>query len=130
MLPLHRVRGRLALVAPLVALVMAVAQLGAAIHLSAVHHAVCAEHGEVVDVASGASVTPPRTALFATARHGHEHCALEGLLSPRVVTPMLSGTPLAQHRDVAQATPPSPPRAIAILHVAPKSSPPSRSSRS
>lgn len=129
MLPLHRARGRLALIAPLVALVMALAQLGAAIHLSAAHHAVCPEHGEAVDIAAGASVAASTAMLSANCSHGHEHCALQGLLSSRASVPSLGGTPLEPLRPITLATP-VPPRAIAILHLAPKSSPPSRSSRS
>ena len=105
-------------------------------HLLLVTHAACAEHGELIDARSDASVvTVPATpiadaALLATAgapqSHTHDHCAVVATRrddvrenQPAVLLINRAG-PDQPSRPVAEV----PAAAIRLLDIAPKSSPP------
>jgi hypothetical protein len=112
------------------------AQLGSIAHLALVKHVTCAEHGEMIDVVdqSGKSVAAvdsrpaeSRIGLAETPAHGHDHCPLAAFRRQRIVAraharpaPLPSSNP----HCFAFETRLTPARAIALLDVAPKISPP------
>jgi hypothetical protein len=109
------------------------AQLGGALHFAVVQHVSCAEHGELVEIGTDAGVRAAAVATHETVRaddttlHGHDHCGVSAIRRERIhhVAPLalaarLPTTSLA-HASLARR---APPRAIAILDLAPKSSPP------
>lgn len=113
-------------------------QLSGTIHLATVQHAICAEHGEAMDVGDGhATASAPAThsgerGVYAGSGHNpagesHHHCPLDedrntyalvvhaALVGPRIASP----TPhLPPHAQLARLAP----RALQLL--APKTSPP------
>jgi hypothetical protein len=112
-----------------------VGQLASFAHLVLVRHVTCAEHGELIEVGrehAVAVVTPHAAgagiASAATGEtHGHDHCLLAPMRRDRVAL----GAPNAldcEHVDaygtigrvVARQVPPP----IAVILLAPKSSPP------
>ena len=106
-------------------------QLGPALHLSAVRHATCAEHGDEVElptlVASAVAVT--RTSVHvgdSPAAHAHEHCVLG-----RAARAHASASGERAHLTVrlhtiavALTACAPPPPSIALLSLAPKLAPP------
>ena len=106
----------------------AAAEIASFAHEAAVRHATCAEHGESIHVGAGATTPAParqRVTPGSTAAADHDHCS---------VTPMAAGdTPdcaptlsssAAPQPSIDVIPPAAPPPAIALLLVAPKSSPP------
>ncbi len=122
--------------AGLIAALSLVAQLGSVAHLAVVQHVTCLEHGEQIDVArdSGAPavadakpVTEPHIAASGEPGHGHEHCPLAAFRRQRAlpesharVLPPATADP----RAFVLAAHVTPAPAIALLSLAPKSSPP------
>jgi hypothetical protein len=113
--------------------VLLCAQLGGALHFAVVQHVSCAEHGELVEIGADADARAARVATHETVRaddttiHGHDHCAVSAIrrepihsvaplaLAARLPNAAITDASIARHE---------PPRAIAILDLAPKSSPP------
>jgi hypothetical protein len=124
---------RAALVA--IASALALAQLADNVHLAVARHAVCAEHGELVEAAADAPGTirvgygaeqRPTVGLGVASRAGHEHCLAwiatrQGTSPPRAA---------AEPQWVAPSMHAERPRALDAqssvepLSVAPKQSPP------
>lgn len=136
----HRSHARLAPLAPsraaaLVALLAVLAaQATSVLHAAIAEHDTCPEHGELVEAAAprGPATLPVGelagiAAAEVAAIHHHERCALSLSAQPRALCGAAGGAPLAEERS-RSATKPSaaeplePP--VAILRVAPKSSPP------
>jgi hypothetical protein len=112
-------------------------QLSGTIHLATVQHAICAEHGEAMDVDSHARTTAPAAdssergvysgSSDSPAGESHEHCPLDedrnthalvvhaALVGPRIASPTPQPPPYAPLARLA-------PRALQLL--APKTSPP------
>jgi hypothetical protein len=120
------------------AVLVVVAQLGAALHLVAVRHDVCPLDGELVEHRTGqvhahahgaASERLPRASGLETleAAHGHEHCVLTALRRERA-TVVLSAVGYVFPTDSGLAlvlTDGSPRQAqLAVHRLAPKQSPP------
>jgi hypothetical protein len=133
--PLARIR-RARVAASIFAMLALFAQLGSIAHLAVVKHVTCAEHGEMVDVADQPGAVAAHVDSRAAERrfdgadelaHGHDHCPMAAFRRQRVLARAterpLSLPATATHRFIlgARATPA---RAIALLHLAPKSSPP------
>jgi hypothetical protein len=104
-------------------------------HLARARHATCDEHGELVELSDQPSIaaTPAlaqsrveEAATLAT-RHGHDHCTAAAHRQQRALSATCSGAAPA-----ARAPAPSDPlalaspltRALPLLLVAPKTSPP------
>ncbi|HZS40257.1 MAG TPA: hypothetical protein VFF06_25675 [Polyangia bacterium] len=117
-------------------MVAVLAQLGSVFHLAAVKHVECAEHGELVEVAS--DFAPARAVTAADSRtasirgeyalaHGHDHCPLAACRRERVrseARTTLLAPSLQEQSAVLTAGRSAPAPAIAILDLAPKNSPP------
>jgi hypothetical protein len=110
-----------------------VAQLGGAAHLALVQHVRCADHDELVElphagVARADAASPPHgraLAPAASARHGHDHCAVSALrCQGHACAPRAAARALASSTELAPPAGRAPPPAIALLDLAPKSSPP------
>lgn len=111
-------------------------QLSVVAHLAFVPHATCAEHGELVDAGAQWAVAPTGEAVerdtlaaqqVVLAEHSHDHCLLTAMrrVSARLSRASVSIEPCAAVEPTPpQGDQPVPP-VIAVLDVAPKSSPPS-----
>lgn len=121
--------------AGLIAALSLVAQVGSVAHLAVVQHVTCLEHGEQIDVApSGAPVVadakPVRESRVVAATdsgHGHDHCPLAAFRRQRASTESqarLLPPATADPRPFILAAHVTPAPSIAILALAPKSSPP------
>jgi hypothetical protein len=122
--------------AGLVALLALTAQLGSAVHLALVSHVACPDHGELVEVATPRSADrasdATRSAALAldsspAAAHGHDHCAIATFRREQSAAPRGHAAALPVPRSIASLVhlpDASPPPAIALLSLAPKSSPP------
>jgi hypothetical protein len=121
----------------LVAVFYVTQHLSAVAHFALVRHAVCDEHGELVDVDAATSVHPASEASPASelssqkssshSGRDHEHCGVLAHLRPHLSAPVFAGIParVAAVPKVAIAIcPSSPPRAIPVYWLAPKNSPP------
>ena len=111
-------------------------QVSAFAHLALVPHATCIEHGEPVDAGAQFPVKLAQSAdesavvadpLTTVAAHSHDHCILSALRrSPAHLqtesapNAVLTALNLGERRDADQLIPP----VIALLDLAPKSSPP------
>lgn len=125
-----------------VALVCLVLQLASAAHFLVATHAVCPEHGEVVDthpgagqLATGAAERTDRVGITSAvgheglAEHEHEHClaaserrdALGLAPQPQWVDPAGPRPDDVLHPEHERAS-----TSVAVLRFAPKSSPPRR----
>lgn len=112
-------------------------QLSVFAHLALVPHVTCVEHGELIDagaqppgVAAGEAVEHDTAAALkvALAEHAHDHCLLGAMRrgEARLIRSTLPLVPSAAQHPSAAVRPQQPlPPAIALLDVAPKSSPPS-----
>jgi hypothetical protein len=113
-----------------------IAQLGGVAHLAVVDHVACAEHGDMVEVSPDAG-GPRSLAAAETATqgiravhvkaHGHDHCLIAAFRRERARAGATVSMciPVSQKRaEQAALLASEPPPAIAILHLAPKSSPP------
>jgi hypothetical protein len=130
---LRSIKSRRALALSLAAVVLG-GQLAGFAHLVLVAHVTCAEHGELVEVGH----TPRRTVARDDGRthltdageaseQGHEHCTLaphrrDGAMDVSRVDFVAAVAPLRSAAWSATVSPRGPP--IALLHLAPKSSPP------
>ncbi|HEX4458213.1 MAG TPA: hypothetical protein VIA18_09585 [Polyangia bacterium] len=112
-----------------------VAQLATVAHLALVTHVTCLEHGELVDVpapaAAGVAGDSPRAEAHVVAaqqsQHGHDHCPIAALRRQRVLPQSRAharSIVTAETRHDWLAAPAESARAIALLDVAPKTSPP------
>ena len=122
--------------AGLIAALSLVAQLGSVAHLAVVQHVTCLEHGEQIDVAreSGAQaiadakpVTEQRVAAASEPGHGHDHCPVAAFRRQRAFTETHARVlppATADPRVFVLAAHVTPAPAIALLSLAPKSSPP------
>jgi hypothetical protein len=130
-------RAALRAVACVVAMAAMLGQVAGYAHLAFTAHVRCAEHGELIEAgsSSGSAVTAslgsasPSHARIDTAGaagHGHDHCAAAPHRRDRATHPfthtfVATGQLGLVARITAQI---GPPRAIDLLFVAPKSSPP------
>jgi hypothetical protein len=117
----------------LVALFYVAQQLSVVAHLALVRHAVCDEHGELVDVdvarASEASGSSKQGSQESSSHlgHDHEHCGVLAHLRQQFNPPVFVGIParVAALPDVAAVLCLSAPSiAIPVYCLAPKNSPP------
>jgi len=121
----------------LVALFYVAQHLSAIAHFALVRHAVCDEHGELVDVDVAKAAAPVSEALPAPALgsleasphsgHEHQHCSVLAHLRPHLSAAIFAGIPVrvAAVPDVRIVScQSSPPLAIPIYRLAPKNSPP------
>ncbi len=124
---------RLATSAALIAAALLAAQLGGAAHFALVQHVRCAEHDELVELPNAAAsravapVTPHRSlATDASEAHGHDHCGIVALRCEAGHASAPRAAVLAPQSSTDHAPPAlrAPPPAIALLDLAPKSSPP------
>src|SRR5258706_5601326 len=109
-------------------------QLGTVAHRAAVKHVECTEHGEQIEVADTddtARATPAAEAAIHVGpalAHGHDHCPLATFRRERVQRGARVVLPARVARSVRAPAPRvgdnAPPHAIALLDLAPKSSPP------
>jgi|SRR5581483_1430117 len=118
------------------AVVALIAQIGSVAHFAFVKHVECADHGEMIDLAPDADELRPPAAVDGsidkvradrTKTHGHEHCAIATFRRTRAETRAAasSSSPVAigcTRRAAPIEREPHP--IIAILDLAPKSSPP------
>jgi hypothetical protein len=124
----------LRVVAVALAVAAMVGQVGSYAHLAATRHVTCAEHGELVEAGSPSAVTPANRdqaeSRYAAAEggeaHGHEHCAItphrrDRATHEHVRTAIVGGQSSFVARVVADR---GPPRAIDLIRLAPKNSPP------
>jgi hypothetical protein len=138
-----KVRGRAAtrlvlrLWAGLLALVLCGGSLGEAAHFLLVQHAICAEHGELIEVHEGSHASEP--SHDTTLEHGtrasapeeageHEHCQLLGLRQQELTLPEVAVAtaipqPSASHAGLLDA-PTTALVSLSALSLAPKTSPP------
>ncbi len=127
-------RNHTRLSASVLASALVCAQLSSAMHFAFVKHVSCAEHGELVEVgpntAAPRAVVTPNKAVHSdeSVQHGHDHCTITALrrerflpASPITITTRIPSVLLAYAPTALRAPPP----AIALLDLAPKSSPPS-----
>ncbi len=121
----------------LVALFYVAQHVSAVAHFALVRHAVCDEHGELVDVDAALSAAPESRAAAdpglssgessSHSGHGHEHCGVLAHLLQQHSPPVFAGIPVrvAAIQTVAGATCTSAPLvAIPVYLLAPKNSPP------
>jgi hypothetical protein len=111
-------------------------QLSTFVHFVAVHHVVCPEHGELVELEHGSQAAATEadrsdgTAVRASGQdhhgHGHDHCTMAAELRQRTTPTQLRAVTDIAPEPVRLAPPAVTPRpaALALLRVAPKSSPP------
>lgn len=109
-------------------------QAAAWVHAAAIPHVTCVEHGESVhlDAQEGAKGPAPAQSLGdavvaeaadeATA-HAHEHCSLQGHRTATTSPPALTDA-AATAVPATGPAPASPPPAVSLLSLAPKTSPP------
>ncbi len=104
------------------------AQFGIVAHMGLVRHEVCAEHGELVERGSGAPAAPAVPHSLPTA--DHDHCPLAAAPG-QAPTPSLTvvdvggAPPLCFEALPSSVTPPTVSlTSLALLAVAPKTSPP------
>lgn len=129
-------RRRARIATSLFAILALFAQLGSLAHLALVKHVTCAEHGEMIDVADQAAtsavgadgrVAERRIGSTQAWAHGHDHCPLAAFRRQRSVARVQArplSLPMAEPRGFALPAHLTPTPAIALLDVAPKSSPP------
>lgn len=108
-------------------------QAAAWVHAAAIPHVTCAEHGESVHLdAQGAASSPPRGDASAptlaeapeeATAHAHEHCNLQGHRTATTSPPALTDV-VAESLAPASPATAAPPAAVALLFLAPKTSPP------
>ena len=132
----RRKKPRARFAAGLVAALSLVAQLGSVAHLAVVQHVTCLEHGETIDVArqSGTPaladakpVREDRIAATSEPGHGHDHCPLAAFRRQRALSQSearILPPATADPRPFVLAAHVTPAPAIALLSLAPKSSPP------
>lgn len=116
------------------ALAAMLAQVGSYAHLAATRHVTCAEHGELVDAGhlaapTGAAVDRAESRYIAVERdatHGHEHCAVAPHRRARAIHEVVRSAvaAVAPARIGRSAVDVAPPRAIDLIRLAPKGSPP------
>ena len=108
-------------------------QIGSYAHLAARRHVTCAEHGELVEAgqAPSAAATADRAesrhvVVAGAATHSHEHCALAPQRRDRATHEIVRTSVTAgAHAYVARVlTDVGPRRAIDLILLAPKNSPP------
>jgi hypothetical protein len=116
-------------------------QLAAYAHLAFTRHVTCADHGELVDAGAEpeslqrdpqATATTAETVVGAqaSAAHGHDHCLLAPVRRDRGALTLPAAellAVLARTDDLVAPRAIVPAPAIALLRLAPKSSPPVRS---
>jgi hypothetical protein len=105
------------------------AQMVALGHQASVRHTTCAEHGELVDGGQDASPTTARLAIVAATggeTHDHDHCSIWsprrsplGHLAQAQLLGEVTPAPI-----LAAALPSLDASTVAILRIAPKTSPP------
>lgn len=130
-------RGRRVRIATsLFAMLALFAQLGSLAHLALVKHVTCAEHGELIDVADPAATSivstdsrpaERRIGSAQSSAHGHDHCPLAAFRRQRNFARVQArplSLPTSEPRGFALEAHLTPAPAIALLDVAPKSSPP------
>jgi hypothetical protein len=120
----------------LVALFYVAQHLSAVAHFALVRHAVCDEHGELVDVeattSAAAAEGSPASELNSPqssshSGHGHEHCGVLAHLRPHLSAAVFAAIPVrvAARPDITIASRHrAPSLAIPIYRLAPKNSPP------
>jgi hypothetical protein len=112
------------------------------LHLVIVRHVVCADHGQLVDVAAGTEhaleLTTPRepregdgverSDAFGVAAHGDHHCEFLATLRTRVPVPSAGVEPIPRVSEPLPAPAPalSAGSSFPLLLLAPKASPPVR----
>ena len=116
------------------------AQLSAFAHFALVRHATCPQHGELIHVDGETATARPSPHLTPDAgqdaaalhaddeTHGHDHCAVAVTGREKALQPFVHTQPLPSTYLVV-ASPRGPPVvlahvAVALLHFAPKNSPP------
>jgi hypothetical protein len=117
------------------AAVALVGQLASFAHLALVRHVTCAEHGELIEVGRERALTAAAphaagaiVASTATSEaHGHDHCLLapmrrDGLA--RVAPRALDCAHVDAYGTIGRAVDRQVPPPIAVIRLAPKSSPP------
>jgi hypothetical protein len=106
-------------------------QLGSVAHLAFVRHVECADHGEMVEVSASPAVDhEDKAAAFhpdSAPTHEHDHCGIATLRRERTQTTSAPAAAAPQPRSdlgrtLVRAI--APPPSIAILDLAPKTSPP------
>lgn len=123
--------------AALVALLLGVTSLGEATHFLVVPHAICAEHGELVELRQGASEahehdeTDAQKAPASAPASGdveHDHCDVVAQAQREQLLPPLPAFEVPGAGDasvsVAVALEPRVERPLDLLRLAPKTSPP------
>ncbi len=111
-----------------------VGQLSTLFHLALVRHVTCPQHGELVHATDdAAAISGARAGLQIRAvppsvdHHGHDHCLIStsrredsvGPAAARVFVPAAAAVSAVSRQDPAQSS-----RGVALLRLAPKSSPP------
>jgi hypothetical protein len=115
------------------------AQVGPLVHALTTEHATCAEHGELIEVASSSDAEPAAEPVSeglaisaksppADAEHGHDHCLLATHVSPAAEHYLSSWAGPLQLLSHVQALTSVAFVAGDVLTRAPKQSPPARSS--
>jgi hypothetical protein len=127
-------RGRLGrAVALSLALAAMLGQVAGYAHLAFTRHVTCAEHGELVDAGSATTAVPDaeraahgRVEATGDGDHAHEHCTIAPHRRDRAtgapVRSFIAGSSVAAVSGVRATI--DPPRSIALIRLAPKSSPP------
>lgn len=129
-------RASLRALAGLVAVLLALSSLGQVAHFLIVPHAICAEHGELVELTSvaGHAVSAPSKADGASVSavttrelsEDHDHCQVLSRGQRELSSPTagLPGLPHAACEGRSRVDADAAPRLLAALTLAPKTSPP------